>query len=1027
MSHRAIPQSGACISDDLLEQFHAMELTPPVAEAVKKHLQECSACSTRESALLSAHDDLLGRIRAWAPADRKQVLSDSRELLSPSPSGSRPRTLESPLPEGVIPGYDILSEIHRGGQGVVYRARQRSTKRDVAIKVLLEGPFASRAARRRFEREIELVAGLKHPNIVAVFDSGATTDGRQYCVMDYVDGLRLDQYVREKRLDVKGTLQLFASICEAINFAHQRGVIHRDLKPSNILVDTDASPRILDFGLAKQVAAADDPLVSITGQVVGTLPYLSPEQARGQHDQVDLRADVYALGVILYELLTGQYPYPVIGQLADVLRHIADTAPRRPSAVWREDAGVSSSGMRRCPLDDEIETISLKALSKEPQRRYQSAGELARDVKHYLAGELIEAKRDSTWYTLRKTLRKRRGTVLVGCIILALLIAWGVTTSYFYAKEKESADRARRRFDQVRELAHASMFDFHDAIADLPGATPARMLLVKNALKYLDNLSQEAGSDVLLIRELASAYLKVGDVQGSVRQSNIGDSAGAMVSYKKSLALLESIADSHPDPFVLKKSLAMLHACIGDMHWQSGDMEKSLVEYKLGRDAAIEALGMRQGDPEATRILVSRHQDIGDIELQIGHRDEAVKEFEAGLAMIEPLAQAPGADADVIISCAINYDRLASIAVTSGRAREALELYTRSLRLREAQAATNPSSVRYRVYLANSLDQLSMLHLRSGHWDESLPFAEQARDIRKGLADADPDDARAAFELSVSYDQIADIHLHKGDFESGLAQQKLALALREAILKKDPTNARFRDGVAVSYDAIGESLFRMGKFAEAEDALRQAMRIRVELIAQNPSDHSLTTSHGTTLKSLGNTLLKLNRTTDAGKAFEEALKIRTEALARTPDDVSAALELVATRDRIGDVAILEARLEDAAKVFEECLREAGKLLEIEPDIRPTRRTFAVAKLKLGMANARLAQQAGLQQGRRIELMTSALKYLVECQRLVGKMQDDKLTNPNDKSLLEDIENETRNARDKLATWTGESPTTAPPS
>lgn len=1002
-----------------------MELGPAVAEAVQGHLATCAACAARDAALLAAHDDVIGRIRGWDAADKRQMLTATHEPLTPSPSGSAPRMLESPLPEGVIPGYDLLGEIHRGGQGVVYRARQRSTKRDVAIKVLLEGPFASRAARRRFEREIELVAGLKHPNIVAVFDSGATTDGRQFCVMDYVDGVRLDQYVRDKRLDARATLALFASICDAVNFAHQRGVIHRDLKPSNILVDTGGQPRVLDFGLAKEVAGENDPLVSVTGQVVGTLPYLSPEQARGTHDQIDVRADVYALGVILYELLTGQYPYPVVGQLADVLRHISDTAPRRPITAWRKESGVRSIQSGRCPLNDEIETIALKALSKEPERRYQSAGELGRDVSRYLAGELIEAKRDSTWYIVRKTMRKRRGTVLVGCIILALLIAWGVTTSYFYAKEKQTAERAQRRFDQVRALAKAFLFDIHDAIADLPGATPARVLLVQNALKYLDNLSGEAGSDVALKRELATAYAKVGDVQGSVRISNIGDTAGAMVSFKKGLALLESIEDDSADQFRVKEGLALMLGRIGDMYWAGADLENSLASYRASYKLGEEMYALKPDSPDAVYMLVARRQDMGDVLHQMGRRDEGTREYQAGLDLIEPLAVKPDAPADLVSLCAINYGRVAEVALHDGRTDDALDLFRRSLRLRETQAKANPGSVRYRVFHANALHELGNTLLQMARPDEAKPYVEQSRDIRKALVDADADDARAQFELSVSLDLMADVYLSKNDFDAALAEQKASLALREVIASKDPSNLWYGDSVAVSHDSMGESLYRMERYAEAEQEFRKGLEIRDKLIEQSPADLSLHAKQGTTLTFLGNTLWKLINLEAAHKALDQALTVRMEALAASPNDTTAMLPEIAVRDRIGDLLMHEKRLEEATQVFERCHAAATRAVEIDPGLRPTRRCLAVAELKLGLVKSLSAEASKLGREHQIETVRIAVAHLQECHRLIQKMRDDGLINSNDKSLIDDAASGFKEASSLLAEWTGTSPFALP--
>lgn len=250
---------------------------------------------------------------------------DARYGGPESPEPLRERRLDSVpiansgVPIDLVEGYVILKELHRGGQGIVFQAVQQSTRRKVAIKVILQGPYASHNARRRFEREIQVIAQLKHPHIVEVFHSGVTKDHRQFCVMDYVRGVPLDRFVRENGLTLESAIELFLKVCDAVQYAHKHGVIHRDLKPSNILVDFEGSPKVLDFGLAKQLLDTDPSLVSLTGQVIGTLPYMSPEQTKGNPDEIDTRTDVYSLGVIFYEILTGQFPYPVVGQVAEVL------------------------------------------------------------------------------------------------------------------------------------------------------------------------------------------------------------------------------------------------------------------------------------------------------------------------------------------------------------------------------------------------------------------------------------------------------------------------------------------------------------------------------------------------------------------------------------------------------------------------------------------------------------------------------------------------------------------------------------
>ncbi len=364
-----------------------------------------------------------------------------------------------------IDGYDILRRLDEGGQGAVYQALQRSTRRKVAVKILREGVMASQSAKKRFEREIELVAQLRHPNIISVIDSGCTTEGHPYFAMDYVRGLRVDEYIREKKPTLEDALKLFCIVCEAIQYAHQRAIIHRDLKPSNILVDTDGSPRVLDFGLAKWIGGASGTLISISQNIMGTLPYMSPELTRGNPDEIDTRTDVYALGVILFEMLTGHYPYPVTGDIAEVILHITHTPPSSPSRCWTPESGITRRTARivrasQCPIDDELQTIVLRSLAKEPERRYQSAGEFARDINRYMSGEAIEAKRDSKLYVLRKTLAAYKRGVAIAILGVALLTTGAFSaTNWITSHNQEIAsnhlNRAIRLISTREDLADA--------------------------------------------------------------------------------------------------------------------------------------------------------------------------------------------------------------------------------------------------------------------------------------------------------------------------------------------------------------------------------------------------------------------------------------------------------------------------------------------------------------------------------------------------------------------------------------------
>ncbi|MBI4716174.1 MAG: serine/threonine protein kinase [Planctomycetes bacterium] len=471
-----------------------------------------------------------------------------------------------------FPGYTIVGEIHRGGQGVVYEAIQQRTQRRVAIKVIALDAGGLAAGRARFDREVEVLGRLNHPNILAIHDTGLIA-GAAYFVADYIPGEPLGAGYDARAASRRDTLELFVKVCDAVNAAHLLGITHRDLKPGNILVDRAGQPHVLDFGLAK-VSGPEFTAGAMTadGSFVGSLPWASPEQIGGAAEAVDVRTDVYSIGAMLYQVLTGEPPYANSGTVREVMNNILEVAPRRPSVV----AGG---------IDDELDTIVLKALAKDREQRYQSAGELARDLRHYLAGEAIEAKRDSVSYVLAKHLRKYRLHLFVAVTFVAVIAAGLFASLVFWRAAVRERDAALAAGDEARRQAGsaAAANDFVREVLALasPEKAAGRHITVREAVEQAArNINAfTAGrpeSEATLRASLGQTYHSLGHFEVAVEQLGLAlelQRAHLGAEHAETLRTQRHLAGALADAGRTAEAVALLHhaaalqrATLGETH-----------------------------------------------------------------------------------------------------------------------------------------------------------------------------------------------------------------------------------------------------------------------------------------------------------------------------------------------------------------------------------------------------------------------------------------------------------------------------
>ena len=891
-----------------------------------------------------------------------------------SPDKKKP--VKPPLPKA-IGKYRILKELGQGGMGSVYLAEQEQPRRKVALKVIRAG-LVNEQLLRRFDAEAQLLGRLSHPGIGLIYEAGtAITEAGEtpYFAMEFIDGVTLGQHIKDNKLGTRARLELFSKVCDAVQHAHAKGIIHRDLKPANIMVDRTGQPKILDFGVAR---ATDSDVQTATqqtdvGQLIGTEPYMSPEQVTADPGDLDTRSDVYALGVIMYELLAGKLPYDLRKKmLHDAVRIIREDEPTRLSAINKVFRG-------------DVETIVQKSLEKGKERRYQSANDLAADIRRYLSDEPIQARPPSTKYQLQKFAKRNKALVAGAAGVFVALVVGLIASTTFMVRamaaerqaeanfveaetqrqlaqenlseaetqraraesslaeaerqrvlaeenfveaetQRERAlqsfeqaeservravaaeQRASQRFTQVRTLARTFIFDFHDQIQNLPGSIPARELLVSTASGYLDNLVNDAGDDPTLQIDIAAAYRKVGDVQGLPGQPNLGDTAGAMVSYTRSLALLDALPEGVGDPAALSFERATVLNRIGDIHAVTGRPDLALERHREALGLR-EALARRAGSERLSLAVTESLLAVGRDLAALGDIEAAAIETQRAVGVRAQIASGDAASPSTRRALALGHQQLAEIYIRTrdferalGALREARQIDADSLRDDAANASARHGLARTYILIGDA-------NIALGRFTDAGDVYTFARTISVDLARRDPDDQLARAGLASADLAIGRMRAIKGEVPGALAAFRSAASEADSLLAADPANLPIRNAASRAHESIGDMLGRLG---ERDDALVAYVAAR-DLIAPI---HAADANNRDAARRLAIATSKVGQTRDALGDAASALAELTAAhglataLADVPGATGADLRLAATCDYL--LAALHGRLASVA-------------------------------------------------------------------------------------------------------------------
>lgn len=808
--------------DNIQALFHAcIEKSLSDQEDFLKHLEEDDPDAAAEvKKLLEAH-------YASGSFLENEVLED--EFIS----------------EGNFVGpWRIVREIGSGGMSTVFLAERADGQfdRQVAIK-FLHGLIPGQSMHKRLQLEQKILARLQHKNIAQLFDAGLTDEGRPYFILEYIEGKPITEWCNEQSISFDKRLQIFVQVCEAVQFAHQQLIVHRDLKPTNILVDKNGTVKLLDFGIAKilEDEPQDGVPVTKTGLFLMTPEYASPEQVQGE--AITTATDVYALGLILYELLTGQLPYTVSGKNPmDISSTISNTVPAKPSSIISDTAdsgsifigGIQKNQLKK-RLKGDLDTLILKALRKEPERRYGSANQFLQDILHYQKNEPISARPESAGYLTKKFIQRNQTVVSAVAIIMIILIA----TAIFSLYQARTTEVERQKTEQVNAFLQemlASPNPYEDGL-DVKVVD----ILDRTADRIDEELSNQPEVEASVRRTLGITYRELGDIEKAYFQLHRALDLQNQMLNPPNAELSETQAE-------FAKTVQI-----------QGDYESADSLLNLAYHSDLELFG------DENTTIAARLGDLGSVQWDMGNFEEAESLLRESLALEQKL-RPPNHE-----RVAISMGNLATLLSSEGQAEEALALYRKELEIYRTnyEDDQHPSIPQVLSHIGVILDDLEQ-------YDEALANHQKALELFRELKGEDHPDVVYAMN------NLASVMTKMGNMDEALAMQIDAAALYKDIFGPDHPN------LGIQYNNIAFTKRNMGDLEGAKESYRRAIGTWE---AGLPPGHPFL-AYG--YHNLASVLLTQNRPAEALPYFQDAYEIRTEHL--EPNDPNLAM----TTSMLGD-------------------------------------------------------------------------------------------------------------------------------